>query len=181
MELTFFGSEGETRTLGDFGSPEQVVAEREQQFTGDGRLERIVRADRTAWPVTAEHVDRLIAQMREAMTDAGMPPESIESQVRSVESAPVPEFMPLFGSIIMTADGGAWVMRVREPRPEGEPPQPAQYDVFSPDGRWRGIAEAPPGIRSLDVGDDYLLGVRRDDLGVEFVELYELEAPTPTD
>lgn len=169
------------------GRPARVWAGRNdryelRQFAGDGDLERIVRADRTAPPVTAEHVDRVIAQGRKAMTDAGMPPETIEWQIRSAESAPVPEFMALFGSIVVTHDGGAWVMRVRgELRPEGEPPQPVHYDVFSPDGHWRGLAETPPGVPLFEIGDDYVLGVRRDDLGVEFVELYRLEDPTPTD
>lgn len=178
-----FGTAGIT-TFG--GRPARVWAGRNhryelRQFTGDGDLVRIVRADRTALPVTADHVDRSIAQMREAMTEAGAPAELIEWQVRTVESAPVPEFLPLFGSILVTHDGGAWVMPVREPRSESDSPQPLHYDAFGPDGHWRGIAETPPGFRPLEIGSDYILGLRRDDLGVEFVELYELEDATPAD
>ena len=39
----------------------------------------------------------------------------------------------------------------------------------------------PSCFRLFEIGADYVLGLRRDDLGVEFVELYELEAATPTD
>jgi hypothetical protein len=47
-------------------------------------------------------------------------------------------------------------------------------DVFGPEGRWLGLARSPKGVQPLEIGADYLLGLRRDDLGVEHVELYDL-------
>lgn len=151
-----------------------------RQFTGDGRLERIVRADRTPRAVTPEHLDRWISGMRGAMTDGGVQPEIIEWQVGTIERAPGREFMPAFDGAHVTVDGGAWVRRSAG-ADAWVGGKPVRYDVFGPDGRWRGLAEMTRAVRPLEIGTDYVLGVRRDDLGVEFVELYELEAPTPTD
>ena len=105
----------------------------------------------------------------------------VESQVRVVLSAPAPEFMPLFGSIVVTEDGGAWVMRLKGPPADWDAERPTRYDAFGTDGRWRGLAEVPSCFRLFEIGADYVLGLRRDDLGVEFVELYELETATPAD
>jgi hypothetical protein len=163
------------------GRPARVWAGRNdryelRQFTSDGGLERIVRADRRPWPVTGEDVDRFVAQMKESLTGAGMPREMVESEVSGVQSAPAPDFMPVFGPIFVTSDGGAWVMRVTRPRAEGDAERPTPYDVFGPDGRLRGLAEVPSGFRLFEIGNDYVLGLRRNDLGVEFVEVYQVSA-----
>jgi hypothetical protein len=168
------------------GRPARVWAGRNdryelRQFTGDGRLERVVRTDRRPRAVTSEDVDRLIAQMEESLTGAGMPREMVESQVRAVQGAPAPEFMALFGSIVVTEGGGAWVMRLRGPPSDWDAGPPNRYDAFGPDGSWRGLAEVPFGFRLLEIGADYVLGLRRNDLGVESIELYDLETATPTD
>ena len=167
------------------GRPARVWAGRNdryelRQFTGDGRLERIVRADRTARAVTSEQVDRWIAGMRDAMIDGGAPPDIIEWQVEALEGAPAREFMPVFDGVHVTVDGGAWVRRSAgaDAWVRG---RPVRYDVFGPDGRWRGLAEMTRPVSPIEIGDDYLLGVRRNDLSVEFVELYELETATPAD
>lgn len=149
-----------------------------RQFTGTGELQRIVRTDRMRRPVTDEDVDRLIGQMREAMSEGGVPAEMIESQANAMRSAPAPDSMPAFGPTFVTTDGGAWVMPWIGPTSEnGTLPTHMVYDVFAPDGRWRGVAEIPRVVIPTEIGDDYLLGTRRDELDVEHVELYELGPP----
>jgi hypothetical protein len=46
--------------------------------------------------------------------------------------------------------------------------------VFDPDGRWLGEVEMPSRFYPWDFGEDWLLGVETDDLGVEYVVLYSL-------
>jgi hypothetical protein len=46
--------------------------------------------------------------------------------------------------------------------------------IFDPDGRAIGTVESPAGLHVYSIGSDYLLGVRRDTLGVELVEGYRL-------
>ena len=40
-----------------------------------------------------------------------------------------------------------------------------------------GFVETPPRLRVLEIGEDYILGVVRDELGVESVQLWALERP----
>ena len=54
----------------------------------------------------------------------------------------------------------------------------AGYSVLAPDGRWLGHVAAPPRVRILDVAGGRVLGVFRDELGVESVVAYEL-LPAP--
>jgi hypothetical protein len=48
------------------------------------------------------------------------------------------------------------------------------YDVIDPGGRYRGTIELPPDLAIHEVGEDYVLGVRRDQFQVERIELYTL-------
>jgi hypothetical protein len=49
--------------------------------------------------------------------------------------------------------------------------------VFDVTGYFSGDVELPAGLTLLDFGSDYLIGVMRDDLGVESVRLYSIERP----
>ena len=51
----------------------------------------------------------------------------------------------------------------------------ARWRVLSPEGSVIGQVRTPPGVFLLEVGDDYVLGVSRDELDVETVSLYELD------
>ncbi|MGH7501742.1 MAG: hypothetical protein ACREL7_08275 [Longimicrobiales bacterium] len=55
------------------------------------------------------------------------------------------------------------------PLPSGD------YDVFSPDGLYLGTVKLLPGFRIFEIGEDYILGVHRDDFDVEHVSLYTLQ------
>jgi hypothetical protein len=79
----------------------------------------------------------------------------------------------------VTHDGGAWI---GVPVPPGSAPEgndgKTAYDVFGPDGRWRGRALAEQRVRPLEIGETYLLGLREDELGVQYLELYGLGPPS---
>ena len=51
------------------------------------------------------------------------------------------------------------------------------HDLFDADGRYLGPVRFPERFRIFEIGTDYVLGVRRDELDVEFVELYRLVRP----
>ena len=51
---------------------------------------------------------------------------------------------------------------------------PGDWWVFEPDGRWLGTVRMPEGLDLSQVGEDFILGTHRDDLGVERVRLYGL-------
>lgn len=49
------------------------------------------------------------------------------------------------------------------------------HDVFGPDGIYLGTVKLPHDLDNLEIGPDYVLGVTRNDLGVEFVRLFNLD------
>jgi len=54
--------------------------------------------------------------------------------------------------------------------------QPTSYDLYDPDGRFLGAVSVPP-IRILQIGDDFIAGVVRDDFDVETVVVLRLIKP----
>ncbi len=56
----------------------------------------------------------------------------------------------------------------------GEQPS---WAVFREDGRYLGVMETPIGARVTQLGDDFVLVIWRDELGVEQVRMFELIKP----
>lgn len=86
------------------------------------------------------------------------------------EDLPLPDRVPAVQSLMVDAGGNLWVERFRffwETQPA--------WDIFSEAGRWLGSIETPEGFDVYDIGADYVLGRSRDDLGVERVQLFELD------
>lgn len=143
------------------------------QFDGEGNPLRIIRADRDPLRVTEEDVERLNEQARRSIADAPIPEDRKQEALDRLLSGPVADSIPVFGSVDVTVDGGAWIGRTGRPPAHDEEWVP-EYDVFGPGGRWQGLVRGVLGVIPQEIGTDYLLGLRRDDLGVEHVELYEL-------
>lgn len=53
------------------------------------------------------------------------------------------------------------------------------WTVFGPDGRLLGAVEMPPSLHVLEIGDDHVLGIWRDELDVEYLRLHALDRGTP--
>ena len=66
---------------------------------------------------------------------------------------------------IGTPDGTEWVI----PRSSG------LHDVFRPDGVYLGTVQLPPDVGVREIGEDYVLGIVRDDLDIEYVYVYGLD------
>jgi hypothetical protein len=54
--------------------------------------------------------------------------------------------------------------------------QPISYDIYDPDGRFLGAVSVPP-IRILQIAEDFIAGVARDDFDVETVVVLPLVKP----
>lgn len=102
-----------------------------------------------------------------------------------------PEEYPRFGRIVLDGEGYLWVMdypdhddpgvrsyafrqRFQAAVEEGG----ARWRILAPDGTWVAEARTPPGLFPLEIGRDYLLGVWRDELDVQRVELHALNRGT---
>lgn len=131
----------------------------------DGSRVRVVRWNGERRPVTPEVVEQYIDHLTGQTDDP-----NARRQARAwVEKVPVPDHMPTYSAVQVDALGYAWVEQYRPPW-EDTP----RWSVFDPEGEWLGELSAPTGFRIDEIGEDYLLGVRRDDLGVERVTMFRL-------
>ena len=145
------------------GDTHQVEA-----YTPSGQLERIIRLDRELVPVTAADVERLI---EEATADA-----EDENQARQIregfDEMPAADFMPAFADLKADALGYLWI---EEHNALGN--APSTYTILDPGGAVVGSLTLPRELTVLEIGADYLLGLYRDELEVEYVQLYRLTRP----
>ena len=152
----------------------------------DGSTTRIVRRDEPAREVKDEHVEAWIETSMSVTTGSEGMPESSREGIRSrMREYPMASTLPVLHSIHLDKVGNLWV----EPfSPLGSEIPP--FQVYSPDGTWLGSVTVPPGLAlqmipgprigrgprpGFEIRDDYILGVWRDELDVEYVRLYHLE------
>lgn len=147
-----------------------------QLFRG-GKLVAALRVAHAPVPVTP---DLLARYAEEAMSlwPAGMTEQARDAFRQRVMTGPHGASLPRVVSVEVDAIGRVWLNLGREP---GEPRE--SFAVFTPDGEWLAEIRMPPGLDrgtsgsdgpGMDIGRDYLLGVWRDELGVETVRLYRI-------
>jgi hypothetical protein len=80
--------------------------------------------------------------------------------------------------MLVDRTGAVWLQtyRPRDMRASWTPtfPEPDVWQVYDHDGVWLGLVELPARFYPQEIGDDYVLGVWRDDTDVEYVRLYQL-------
>lgn len=135
-------------------------------YDGHGRLLRVVRLARDALPVTADDMEAWREGELRRETPAG---PMREARVKAIREMPPPARKPLWTTLQVDAAGNLWVRDYAR-----GPGVPTTWTVFDPEGRLLGPVEVPDRLSVREIGDDYLLGTVRDDLGVEYVRLYRL-------
>ena len=153
--------EGERLYLGETGRYEIRV------WSLDGRFERIIRRPGTTRPPTPEEVEEGYERAAVFIFPDRGNIDAVRGHIQ------LPDSVPPIQSIAVDAEGYLWVGT----RSLG-PAHPNRFEVFAPDGRLLGGVELPAGVRLVDIGVEYVLGVRQDELGVPFVELYALHRGT---
>ena len=132
----------------------------------EGRLRMLIRRRERNIKLTREHVT---AYRRAALAGDGN--ADIQPQLqRFFAAVPVPDRAPAFSMLLVDDLQHLWAEQYSLPGSVG-----SQWSIFSPVGRWLGNLSTPDGLELLDVGEDFLLGVHRDDLQVERVQLYRLD------
>ncbi len=121
-------------------------------FNRSGQLTRVVRAALDPVPVTKQE---------RADTSFGMPPElaRISTQYAVEHYAP-------FNRVLVDRLQYLWIRRIH---PD------TSWDVFGPDGQWATTVTLPEGVVINDIGEDYVLGVWKDEMDVQYVRMYRLE------
>lgn len=138
-------------------------------FSPDGALARIVRRD-----VELESPSRAVLDEYYASRYADLPDEERTAALNQVRGMPPVDSYPAFAGIMSDRAGYLWVREYWVPEAEGP-----VWSVFDPEGRVQGLVETPPGLRLFEIGEDYLLGWKYDELGVEHVEVWAVSR-TPT-
>ena len=88
---------------------------------------------------------------------------------RSAEAFEPPEMRPAFAGLQVDAAGRLWVAEWT-----GELGPADGWHVFSLEGELLGRVAVPQGLLVREIGDDYLLGVERNELDVPFLHRYAL-------
>lgn len=143
----------------------------------DGATTAILRRDVPIREVTSEHVEAFVEWMAHRnVVYGGYSEEQAEASKPGWRKRPMSPTLPVLESILLDVAGNLWV----EPHTMYGAAVPPP-DVYAPDGTWLGAVALPSGrggLRAnggLEIGDDYVLGVWRDEQGVEYVRMYALE------
>lgn len=107
-------------------------------------------------------------QRRLSATETDAERQAMETMLRDAEWS---ESFPALSDLLADSEGGLWV-RPYERSFDAPPPLWWHFDA---DGHFDREVAFPEGFEPHEIGDDYVLGVTSDDLGVEQVRLYSLE------
>ncbi len=83
----------------------------------------------------------------------------------------MPDVAPAFGPVQVDPSGRVWLAEY-----QAVTTRSCDWMVFSPDGHLLGRVEVPTGLQIHEIGDDYLLGVQRDEFDVPYVLRFQLVA-----
>jgi hypothetical protein len=129
-----------------------------------GELIQVIRKQTILLPIEAWEIQAFQDSVLATVGAAARP----QMRVLFASMPPPPETHPAFQlRIHVDGDLNLWV---KESNRFGD--HRSHWSVFSAEGEFRGTLEMPPGVEVLEIGSDYLLGLRRDELDVEYVELF---------
>jgi hypothetical protein len=138
-------------------------------YDSSGALSLIARWNAAPRPVTRQDVAAWRADVLARNTD---PERHRRLQQAWAEHPEPPETMPAFGlPLHRDREGNIWV---QEYNPAGRD-ELNEFRIFAPSGVWLATLRAPSGLRILEIGSDYLIGVTVGELDVEVVSLHWLE------
>ncbi len=138
-------------------------------FEPDGTLRAMVRLDRANDPVTAND----IAAYKRTLLDNPRDPAGQQALQRQADESEYPDTKPAYAAGLKgDRAGNIWVPAHQIARDLA-----TRWSVFDPDGRYLGDLTSPARFRVFEIGDDYVLGVWRDDLDVEYLRKYQLRKP----
>ena len=139
-----------------------------REYDVEGRLRRIFRLDESGRPVTRKVIDSMI-DLGTARTPR-VPRRTRESVYAEM---PIPDTMPVFQSLLVDEMGWLWAEVY-----EWDPARPKEWMVFDPEGRAHGVIQTPAGLQVEWIGRESILGVWKDELGVEYVHRHTLRRDT---
>jgi hypothetical protein len=135
-----------------------------------------------AWePASGPAPGEILAAVVDSAIAAAAPDQAPALRTR-LEAAPSPERLSVFWSMIVDELGFVWVQRyeplrhaaalggLRESSGAG-----GSWQIFSPRGVAAGLVEMPPDLQPVQITANVIVGIARDDLGVESVRVHTLQ------
>ncbi len=155
-----------------------------ESYDPSGKLVRRLTREYTPVPITEAMVARYRDKVRAHWDTASMlgeaPAGKYNDEIRATfEHVPT---LPPIGRLLVSSAGALWVERIDlVPDPvvlvwtRGPSAQRvSKWDVFDPAGRLLGTVTLPPGFSPRAVGEDWVLGILRDELDVQYVARLEI-------
>ena len=134
------------------------------EFSVDGTISRILRVLGENLRLTATEIER-----RRTEVLLSVPEDRRVEMARGIEMMDIPRSRPAYGRIVVAGDESIWL--AEESR---YPAIPTKWTVISSDGFLLGEMTMPDGFSVFQVGIDWILGVGRDELDVEYVRMYRI-------
>ena len=137
-------------------------------FAPSGTLVRLIRTD---WvPISVTPADGVL-YVEDAVAEIGDPDQKAQAR-QYLGDLPLPEFFPPFGEMKADLLGFLWVRDFEMPGAESLP-----WSVFDPEGALVARVTLPEHFNPMEIGADYILGVGRDEMDVEYIRMYSLTRP----
>jgi hypothetical protein len=143
----------------------------------EGSLSRVITRETPRKPVEESDQNAIRQTLREQYAQFGIPPAQIDQMMQGIGFA---EFYPAFGQVFLGPEESLWVQRIRSARDMAEgageefefDPQDIgspEWEVFDGEGRYLGVVTLPDRFQPVNVKGDYLYGVWRDELDVQYI------------
>ena len=152
------------------------------EFNQEGVTSRVISRDWNPVPVREEDVAWWLT-FRDTLAkfQGNDSPGFREAYQKQTSIMVYPEYRAPFDELHVDRTGHLWV-RNTHPRYDRAYasfrvrfPYEWTWDVFDPEGRWLTTLTLPSSFRAHDIGEDYILGVWKDDMDVEYVRMYALD------
>ena len=135
------------------------------EYSWAGELRRIIRLLEPVNEVT----DAEFRAAVERRVESGSP-EFRPARRRVLDELEPPEFEPTFLSLIVDEEGWLWAQTYQVNQNDAR-----TWLLFDPDGVGRGSVLMPDGLSVSSISHDYVAGVWRDELDVEYVKLHRID------
>jgi hypothetical protein len=133
-------------------------------YSSTGQLQRIVRVPGYDLRITPDEMrDERASRTR---------PDSPSWLKAAVARLPNPEYRPAYSALLVDTESCVWAPEFHAAT---ELEDPTDWQVFSPSGEWLGSVRTPARFTVFEIGEDYVLGVGRDDMDVEHVQVLRLD------
>jgi hypothetical protein len=156
-----YGAQDGTLVVGDNARPEYHL------FDGEGE-KRVVRWRQQPAAVTRAEISEWLDVQR----SAGWTQNRLPTFERAWAKMEMPDTKAYHGNVMIGGDGHVWVAASPDFSAD-----PAEFLVFSPEGRYEGFVSVPGRFQAHDAGANWMVGVYSDENDVEYLRLYDLRHP----